>query len=245
MRMRYAALFLILLLPLFLFMPMLFLSGLFRWERPVYYMGRWVVRVGLKVLGIRIDVTGQLREDDGEPTIYISNHVSNLDGPLVFSLFARPVRSIVKQELFKVPILSTAMRCIRFVAVDRSGSKRGMESIEKAVVRITEHGDSFLVFPEGTRSRDGRLQRFRRGGFYLAVNSGARIVPVSIDGTFELMPRGSSHIKKGTVSVCFHDPVPVNGLGEEDVLVLSKKIRDIIQSGLEGRKPVDAGKRNA
>jgi len=235
MRIRTLTVFLVFLLPLLLFLPVLVLCSLFRWGKPVYFFLRWVVRLALKILAVRIDVSGRAPSAVEGPCIYMSNHLSYLDGPIVFSQLSRPTRAIVKGELFRVPILGTAMRCVKFVAVDRSGKKRGVESIARAVSQVAEHGDSFLVFPEGTRSRDGRLQRFHRGGFYLAVNSRARIVPVSIKGSFKLMPKGRRRIEKGRVFVRFHEPVPVHGLGERDVPELSEKVRDIIQSGLEGQ----------
>lgn len=240
MQMRIFVLFLVFMPLILLFLPVLLLCCLFRWGKPVYMFSRWVVRLGLKILAVRIDVIGSPFSAAEEPCIYMSNHLSYLDGPIIISRFLRPTRAIVKGELFRIPILGTAMRCVNFVAVDRSGKKRGVVSIARAVAQIAEHGDSFLVFPEGTRSPDGRLQRFRRGGFYLAVNSRTRIVPISIEGSFELMPKGSSRVKKGRVSVRFHNPVPVHGLSEDDVPALIEKVRGIIWSGLNRRHPSDS-----
>ncbi|MFQ5722337.1 MAG: lysophospholipid acyltransferase family protein, partial [Candidatus Aminicenantales bacterium] len=105
-------------------------------------------------------------------------------------------------------------------------------SIDRATRLIKEKGFSFLIFPEGTRSRDGKIQAFKRGGFFLAVNSQVPIVPISIKGTYELMPRGSFFVKKGKIKVVFHPPFPVSGYNKNNLNKLVEKIKGIIVSGL-------------
>jgi 1-acyl-sn-glycerol-3-phosphate acyltransferase len=139
---------------------------------------------------------------------------------------------IVKKSVFATPVLGWAMLHVGFVPVDRKGESGGKKSIEKATRSIREKGYSFLIFPEGTRSVDGKLQRFRRGGFFLAIAGGAPIVPVTIRGTFELMPKGRFGAKRGTVSVVFHPPVPVDGYSVGDMEGLIEKVRAAVSSGL-------------
>ena len=169
------------------------------------------------------------------PYIFMSNHLSFLDGPLLFWAIPRSIRVILKKEVFRIPVIGLGMRLVDFVPVDRKGLRGGRRSIDRAVRLIREKGFSFLIFPEGTRSRDGKLQAFRRGGFFLAVESRTPIVPISIRGTFELMPRGSFFVRRGRVKIVFHEPVPVNDYGADRFSGLSDRVSSIIQSGLEQR----------
>jgi 1-acyl-sn-glycerol-3-phosphate acyltransferase len=114
--------------------------------------------------------------------------------------------------------------------VDRKGVKGGKRSIAKAVRMVREQGYSFLIFPEGTRSLDGKMQRFRRGGFFLAVETGAPIVPVTISGTFALMPKGQKFARKGRVQVVFHDPIQTAGYAIETMAGLMEKVKEAILS---------------
>ena len=139
------------------------------------------------------------------------NHLSFLDGPLVMMLIPGAARVILKRSVLRLPIVGLGMRHVGFVPVDRKGAAGGKRSIARAAALMRDRGYSFLIFPEGTRSRDGNLRAFRRGGFFLALESGAPIVPVTIRGTFELMPKGQWFARRGTVRVAFHEPVPVTG----------------------------------
>jgi 1-acyl-sn-glycerol-3-phosphate acyltransferase len=150
-----------------------------------------------------------------------------------FLVIPQSVRVILKKEIFRIPIIGWAMRFVGFVPVDRKGVKSGRLSIERATRLIKKKHYSYLIFPEGTRSLDGQMQPFRRGAFFLAVNSQVPIVPITLEGSFELMPKGSSSAKKGTVRVVFHEAVPVQGCGEEDIPQLIEKVRSLIQSGFQ------------
>jgi 1-acyl-sn-glycerol-3-phosphate acyltransferase len=158
------------------------------------------------------------------------NHLSFLDGPLLATAIPRPVRIILKKSLFRIPILGIGMRHVGFIPVDRKGAKGGQKSIRKAAELMREKGYSFLVFPEGTRSRDGRLQAFRRGGFFLALEGGAPILPITIQGTFELMPRKQWYARKGNVQIVFHDPIPLTGFTAETMGELMERVRGAIAS---------------
>jgi 1-acyl-sn-glycerol-3-phosphate acyltransferase len=122
---------------------------------------------------------------------------------------------------------------VGFVPVDRKSIRGGKRSIDRAVRMIREKGHSFLIFPEGTRSRDGKLQPFKRGGFFLALNSQVPVAPVSIQGTFELMPKGAFFIRKGKVKVRFHPAVPVPGFDRDSLPQLIDKVRNVIRTGLD------------
>jgi len=163
----------------------------------------------------------------------MANHASFLDGPLLFMLIPHPVRVLLKKEAFRIPIIGLGMKCIGFIPVDRKGLRGGKQSIDKASQLIREKGYSFLIFPEGTRRREGLLQPFKRGGFFLAINSQVSVVPITIKGSFEIMPRGSFFIKKGKMKIIFHEPVQVKGFHQNNLPELLNKVRNIIQSGLD------------
>jgi 1-acyl-sn-glycerol-3-phosphate acyltransferase len=204
-------------------------------REPLLGLSKWAVRLGSKILGIRIEVSGVEKVGKRSAHVFMANHLSFLDGPMLFMLIPRPLRVILKKEVFRIPVIGQGMRYVGFVPVDRKHSRGGKKSIDKAAGQMREKGHSFLIFPEGTRSRDGRIQAFRRGGFFLALESQAPIVPISIRGTYELMPRGSLFAKKGRVFVQFHSPVPVESYNAKNMQVLIEKVKGIIESGLEDR----------
>ncbi|MGD2245547.1 MAG: lysophospholipid acyltransferase family protein, partial [Candidatus Aminicenantes bacterium] len=113
------------------------------------------------------------------------------------------------------------------------GLRGGKKSIDRAIHTIKQKGYSFLIFPEGTRSRDGKLQLFKRGGFFLALNSQVPVAPVSIQGTFELMPKKSFFIKKGNVRIAFHPAIPVQKYNRDTLPRLMDRVKDAVQSGLD------------
>jgi 1-acyl-sn-glycerol-3-phosphate acyltransferase len=195
-------------------------------------IGKWGVGLGQKILGLRIDLSGLQEFDHTGSYVFMSNHLSFLDGPMLVMLIPQPVRVILKKPIFRIPVVGTAMSFVGFVPVDRRGIKSGKISVEKAVLLMKEHGYSFLIFPEGTRSLDGELHKFRRGGFFLAFETGVPVVPVSIRGTFELMPKGSFFIRKGPIQVRFHPAIPVRGFDEKSMAGLMESVRTAILSGL-------------
>ena len=232
MKVRTILLFLTYVLMVVFLIPVLMVCILLEAREPIMAIGKWAMRLGRGILGLPLEVSGLDRIDRQQTHIYMSNHLSFLDGPMAFMLIPQPVRVILKKEVFKLPVVGPGMTFVGFVPVTRKGAHGGRASIDRAIRLMNEKGYSFLIFPEGTRSRDGRLQRFRRGGFFLALRSGAAIVPMSIQGTYELMPRGRFFIKNGPVRVTFHPAVSVQGYREENLSQLIDKVRAIIQSGL-------------
>ena len=208
--------------------PFVIFCRAFRISAPLLVGANWAMRVSRAVLGIKVEVSGLERFDPGAAYVFMANHESFLDGPLLFVLIPQRIRVILKKSSFAIPVLGWIMLTAGFIPVDRRAGGGGVRGIERAVRAMKEKGYSFLIFPEGTRSLDGRLGRFRRGGFFLAVEAGAPIVPVTIRGTFELMPKGRFGSKKGTVRVEFHDPVPVEGYSVRDMDELMGKVRDAI-----------------
>jgi len=205
---------------------------LFSLREPLLEIAKWAMELGLRILGVRVEVAGRESIDREARYIFMANHLSFIDGPMLFRLIPQSVRVILKKSIFRIPVLGAGMRFVGFVPVDRKGIRGGRKSIDTAARLMRERGYSYLIFPEGTRSRDGRIQAFRRGGFFLAIEAGAPIVPVSINGTYELMPKGSMFARPGRVGVTFHPPIPSLGYTPEDMGGLMEKVKAAIESGL-------------
>lgn len=167
----------------------------------MYALAMKVVRAGNRIVGIRVRVEGLENIPPGA-CVFISNHVSNADALAFTPAIPRRVAILIKQELFRIPILSTGMRRAQFIPVDRSDREAAAASIDVAV-RTLKEGLSFAIFAEGTRSADGHLRPFKRGAFTIAIQSGAPIVPVSISGTLALMKKGDWIIRPGEAVVRF------------------------------------------
>jgi 1-acyl-sn-glycerol-3-phosphate acyltransferase len=212
--------------------PILVFCFIFQWRAPLFAFGKGAINLARIVLGIKVDVIGREAIDRKKACIFMANHLSFIDGPLLFWLIPHSLRVLLKKEAFRYPIIGLGMRLAGFVPVDRRGLKSGKKSIDSAASLIRKMGYSFLIFPEGTRSRDGHIQPFRRGAFFLAIYSQAPVIPVSISGSYELMPKGSLSTKKGRIKVIFHPEVSVQGLSKHDIPVLMKNIQDVIVSGL-------------
>lgn len=212
--------------------PFFLLCLLFGLRDPLLAYGRWAMKLSALILGLKPKATGLENALRSRPCVFMANHESFLDGPLLFMVIPLPLRVILKKSVFRLPVVGLGMRYVGFVPVDRKRVRGGVRSIEKAAALMRQKGYCYLIFPEGTRSRDGRLQPFRRGGFFLALRTGAPIVPVTIRGTFKLMPRGSFFVKRGHIEVVFHPQVPVEGYDESTLPELVEKVRRAVMSAL-------------
>lgn len=215
-----------------LLLPVLLICYLGGWSEPLIAISKWGISIGSKILAIQVDVSGLEGIDRKKAYVFMSNHLSLIDGPLLFWLIPQSIRVILKKEVFRIPIIGQSMRHVGFVPVDRKRLKGGKRSIERASQLIKEKGFSFLIFPEGTRSRSGKIQPFKRGGFFLAFSSQAPIVPISIQGTYELMPRGSFFVKKGRVKVEFRHPLPVSDYSLQTMRQLIENVQNTIKNRL-------------
>jgi 1-acyl-sn-glycerol-3-phosphate acyltransferase len=158
------------------------------------------------------------------------NHVSNLDPPVLIPLLPGRTSAFLKRSLMKIPVLGYGMKLGDFVPVDRGGTLEGAQESEQRAKAVLARGIHMTTFVEGTRSRDGRLLPFKKGPFYLAMESGAPCVPVSISGTESMMRKGSLRILPGVVRVVFHAPVYPAQAGDREKLML--EVRQAIASGL-------------
>lgn len=160
-----------------------------------------ILSAGVWAAGIRVEVTGQQNVPAGTSCIFISNHVSNLDPPVIFPVLPGMSSALLKKELMRIPLLGTAMRLGKFVPVDRGNRRDSAKASVTAAAEALKSGLHILIFAEGTRSKDGRLAAFKRGPFYLAMETGAPIVPIVISGTQSMMRKHSGAITPGVARV--------------------------------------------
>jgi 1-acyl-sn-glycerol-3-phosphate acyltransferase len=197
---------------------------------PLYRGALWVVRSGLRMAGIRVEAVWEKPLDPSQHYIFLSNHISNLDPPILIPLLPERSAAFLKRSLMKIPILGWGMKRASYIPVERDGRvESAAESVEEAT-RVLASGVHVLSFVEGTRSRDGRLQPFKKGPFYLAMESGAPVVPVSICGTESMMKKGSMKVYPGTAHVVFHSPMMPRDYTSREELMAA--VREAIASGL-------------
>ena len=186
-------------------------------------------RIALRLAGIKVVTQGREQLDPRQTYIFMCNHVSNVDPPVVIPALPGRTSVLVKKELFRIPVLGRAMRLASLVPVDRSNRGAAIESIGRAV-EVVKSGIHMMVFPEGTRSRDGRLLPFKKGPFHLAIDSGIPIVPVTLLDTFQMMPKGSRFIQGGEARLIFHHPIDPRRFNDRESL--TEAVRQSIASAL-------------
>ena len=173
---------------------------------------------------IRVTVSGQENFDPSRSYIFMSNHQSNFDIPVLLAHLRCQFRWLAKAELYKIPIFGRGMRGAGYIPIDRSDRRAAIRSLQQAAETIRK-GTSVMIFPEGTRSRDGVLRSFKKGGFILAVDAGVPIVPVIIHGTFQIMPRTRLRIQSGRVRVQVLEPIETAGYGRKRKNELLETVR--------------------
>ena len=186
-------------------------------------------RIIVWVSGVRVDVLGIENLDARVPRIYLTNHQSFFD---IFTLLASlPVdfKFLLKQELMRIPVLGFTMKRARYIAIDRSNPRKAVQSMNEAAGRI-KAGASVVVFPEGTRSEDGRLQPFKRGGFLLALKAGCDVVPVTIYGSNRVAPKGSLRIRPGRITVTIGKPISLAGYSKKNADELMARAHETMRS---------------
>jgi 1-acyl-sn-glycerol-3-phosphate acyltransferase len=198
--------------------------------RAFHWCARFWGRLVLKITPIRVKTKGLEHLQFGVNYIYAANHASYFDIPTLVAVLPGQIRIVFKKELTRLPIFGWAMKLGSYISIDRGDSREAVESLEKAAGEIRE-GSSVLLFPEGTRTQDGRIQPFKRGAFTLAARSRVPIVPVTVNGSFSILPKRGLRINSGNVEVIIHPPVLTNGCtGKEGEMQLMKRVRDIVAS---------------
>jgi len=195
----------------------------------LYRMAVGMALFGVRLVGVSVEVVGLDKLDWRRTYIFMCNHVSNLDPPIVIPLMPRRTSVLVKKELFRVPILGWAMRLASLVPVDRQNRESAIASLRLAA-QVLRSGVNMTVWPEGTRSPDGRLLPFKKGPFHLATESGVPIVPITLVGTHEIWPKGEFAVHPGKATLIFHEPLnPAAYPSQEDLI---KAVRDRMRGGL-------------
>jgi 1-acyl-sn-glycerol-3-phosphate acyltransferase len=195
----------------------------------LYRMTMWGAWNGVRLAGIQVKTVGLDKLDPARTYIFMSNHVSNVDPPILMPLIPRRMSVMVKKELFRVPVLARLMRFGSLVPVDRGNRESGIAAV-RAAADVIRQGINMTIYVEGHRSFDGKLLPFKKGPFYLAEECGVPVVPVTIVGSNEVMPKRRFAIKPGTVTVVFHAPIEPKNFGSRDCLMA--KVRRAIDSAL-------------
>jgi 1-acyl-sn-glycerol-3-phosphate acyltransferase len=222
-------------------LPFLIHARLTKNTDKLYRVGIAGARFALWLSGVRLEVHGIENIPHGRAAIFMPNHQSNCDPPAVISILP-PVLVMGKQEFFRVPVLGRAMIYRGFIPVDRKNRESAIAAVERAVVSM-KLGNSFLAFPEGTRSRDGRLQAFKKGVFVMAIKAGALIVPISVSGARKIMPKGQFVIRPGRVRITIQKPISADNYTLEQRRELIDVTRQAVLKGLDPEeRPVEEAK---
>ena len=203
------------------------LAFILRSKGVLYVLGHGGVRLGMALSGIRFRIAGGEHLPLDRAAVYCANHQSNIDGPILFEALHPRMHVLYKHEIDQIPILGRALRRGGFIPIDRRHREAAMRSIEKGAASIRS-GNSFLIFPEGTRSPTAELLPFKKGGFAMAIKAQAPIVPVAVQGGRDAMHKGSTIIRPVTVSIRVGAPIETTGLGTGDRDGLIGRVRERI-----------------
>lgn len=200
-------------------------------QKLYHRVGRVWSKLLLRICGVRVELHGAEHCAHGASVIYAANHASMLDIPVVIASVPDDIRLVYKKELEKIPIFGWGLKYGSYIGIDRGRGTEARKSLEEAVDKI-RRGASVLLFVEGTRTSDGNLQPFKRGAFNLAARSGVPVIPLTINGTYALVPKHSLRIRSGTVHLHFDAPIRVEGAASERETEsqLMERVRSAIES---------------
>jgi len=185
----------------------------------------------LRVSGVRVLVRGMGQIDPARAFIFMSNHQSNFDIPVLLGHLPVPFRWLAKAELFKIPIFGRAMRGAGYIPINRTDRPAAIESLRQAAGAV-RRGVSVMIFPEGTRSLDGTLKPFKKGGFVMAIEAGVPIVPVALRGTFDIMPKNRLMIRPRDVMMVIGEPIATTGYSIHSKEALMDEVRNALHRQL-------------
>ncbi|HIC90947.1 MAG TPA: 1-acyl-sn-glycerol-3-phosphate acyltransferase [Syntrophaceae bacterium] len=193
----------------------------------IHHYGKWWAKCILWASGVRVEVYGLENIGSNQGYILAANHQSYYDILALLGYLPVQFRFLAKKELFRIPIFGWAMYSAGHIPIDRSRPQKALKSLETAALRVPD-GTSIIIFPEGTRSPDGKVKSFKRGGFVLAIQSRRPVVPVAIDGGYKILPRGSLKVRSGKIKVVIGEPIDskpysINQKGE-----LMQKVRKMV-----------------
>ncbi len=196
---------------------------------PLYRVGMKLGITGVRVAGIKIEVRGLENLQPSRSYIFMSNHTSNLDPPVFVPNIPGRCSVFFKKEVLRVPIFGTVLKMAEMVPVDRHNREAAIESVH-AAAKVLRSGLNMVIFPEGTRSTDGRLLPFKKGPFHLAMEARVPVLPVTLLGTHECWPKGSFASHAGTATVIFHPPIDPSDFPDREALTTA--VRNAIASAL-------------
>ncbi|GAC1701211.1 MAG: lysophospholipid acyltransferase family protein [Candidatus Acidiferrum sp.] len=210
--------------------PLLLYTLMTRNADALYYAGARGTMFFLSAVGVRVHVKGTSRVPPGA-CLFAANHTSSADGPAIVNAIPRRIAILLKESLFKWPIVGTAFRLAGFISVNRGARDAALLSMEKATEAL-RNGQSFLIYPEGTRSPDGRLQQFKKGSVMMAIKAGVPIVPVACSGAHRVMEKGSLVIHPGDIVVEFLEHIDASGYAVEERSALNDRLHEVLAAGL-------------
>jgi 1-acyl-sn-glycerol-3-phosphate acyltransferase len=210
--------------------PLLLYTLIFRHVDPLYWAGVRGVMFFVRAVGVKVRVTG-LEKIPAATCLFVANHTSAADAPAVVGAIPRRIAVLLKESLFKWPIVGQAFTLAHFIPVKRDVREAAIASVEKAAEAMRA-GQSFLIYPEGTRSPDGRLQEFKKGAVVLAIKAGAPIVPVLCSGAHRVMAKRSLVIHRGEILVEFLESIDASQYSWEERDVLNQRVHDTMAAGL-------------
>lgn len=190
-------------------------------------------RILARMTPARVEIEGMEHVDRNQSYVVVANHQSQFDIPVIYGYCGLDLRWVMKAELNRIPFVAAGCRAIGHIFIDRSDPEQARDAINRALARL-QPGTGILFFAEGTRSRSGQLLPFKKGAFRVAIDQQLPILPMTVTGTREVLPAGTLRLRPGTVGLRIHPPVPVAGLGTEDIDALRARVRDQIASALPG-----------
>jgi 1-acyl-sn-glycerol-3-phosphate acyltransferase len=197
----------------------------------IYSLARFCIRTGGWICGIRVRVQGREKITPDQTYVFLSNHQGNFDAPVLLHVLPADWKALIKKEMMNLPIFSLVLKQVQFVPIERQNPQKAHRSIEFGAKLLSE-GKSFLAFPEGTRSRDGKLGTFKKGVFIMAIMAQKPIIPITILDSAKIQPPGKYGIHPGTIHIIIHDPIPTEGMTLEDRNRLVQLTRDAIAAGM-------------
>ena len=218
--------------------PLLLYTVVTRHIAPLYWAGLKGVLFFMRAVGVRVRVEGKTKIPAGV-CLFVANHTSSADAPAVVGAIPRRIAVLLKESLFKWPIVGQAFTLAHFIPVNRKDRESAIASVEKAAEAMRK-GQSFLIYPEGTRSPDGRLQEFKKGAFVLAIKAGVPIVPVLCSGAQRVMAKHSMVIHSGEILVEFLEPIDASKYPLEEREALNQRVHDAMAASLPpDQRPLD------
>src|SRR5215475_10157708 len=210
--------------------PLLIYTVLVKNPDALYWAGARGTMLFVRAVGVRVQVKGRERIPPGT-CLFVANHTSSADAPAVVNAIPRRIAILLKKSLFRWPIVGQAFQLARFIPVERSKHESAIASLEKAIEAMRQ-GQSFLIYPEGTRSPDGRLQEFKKGAVVMAIKAGVPIVPVACSGAHRVMEKRSLVIHPGEILVEFLDPIDSSRYSFDERETLNQVVHDAMAAGL-------------